>query len=138
MRTASRPGGTLFASGITQQGNSLGKQVVQSKLRFPRSSWSGQVWSGHINCNNKNIVYYLQCNMCNGKVTKTGKTSTTLRARINNHISDCETGRTSDIFDLHVHECGKKHNGLIKPYFKVKAFISRTAKCKNMPPHCTL
>ena len=62
----------------------------------------------HINCNSKNVIYYLECNMCNGDVTKTGKTETRLRERINNHISDCRTGRTSDVFDLHVHECGIK------------------------------
>ena len=75
----------------------------------------------HINCNRKNVIYYLQCNMCNGQVTKTGKTETKLRARINNHISNSETGRTSDVFDLHVQQCGKNHNGLVKPYFKVRA-----------------
>ena len=40
----------------------------------------------HINCNSKNVICYLECNMCNGQVTKTGKTEMKLRARINNHI----------------------------------------------------
>ena len=77
----------------------------------------------HINSNSKNVIYYLECNICNGQVTKTGKTQTKLRARINNHISDCETGRTSDVFDLHVHECGIKNNNLVPPYFKIRAFM---------------
>ena len=62
--------------------------------------------------------------MCDGKTTYVGKTSTTLRIRMNNHISGCRTGRTSDIFDVHVHQCGIV-NGILKPpYFKVFAFMA--------------
>ena len=61
--------------------------------------------------------------MCNGAVTKSGKTETKLRARMNNHISDCKTGRTTDIFDLHVHDCGIRNNCLNPPYFRIRAFM---------------
>ena len=59
--------------------------------------------------------------MCDGKVSKTGKTSTRLRDRINNHISECGSGDTSDVFDKHCHKCGayKKE----EPYFRVYAFM---------------
>ena len=50
-----------------------------------------------------------------------GKTDTTLRHRLNNHKSDCKTGRTTDVFDLHVHKCGG--NQMQHPYFRVKAFM---------------
>ena len=61
--------------------------------------------------------------MCNGEVSKTGKTETTLRARMNNHISECRTGRSTDEFDLHVHTCGIKNNCLAPPYFQIRAFM---------------
>ena len=47
-----------------------------------------------------------------------------LRARMNNHISGCRTGRTTDIFDVHVHQCGITNNNLKPPYFKVFAFMA--------------
>ena len=74
---------------------------------------NGETWEirSHINCDSKNVLYYLECLM-RGKITKTGKTDTKFRMRLNNHISDCRTGNTSDIFDLHVHECGTSKNCL--------------------------
>ena len=77
----------------------------------------------HINCNSKNVIYFLKCNMCEGAVSKTGKTFTTLRVRMNNHISNCRTGRTSDVFDTHVHKCGIKNKCLEPPFFEIRAFM---------------
>ena len=62
--------------------------------------------------------------MCNGKTSYVGKTSTSLRKRMNNHISGCRTGRTTDVFDLHVHHCRLQNKNLSPPYFKVYAFMS--------------
>lgn len=86
---------------------------------------NGTIWDirSHINCNSKNVLYYLKCLMCNGKTTYTGKTKTTIRLRTNNHISSCRTGRGSNIFDRHVHECGKRNNCLKEPYFELYAFM---------------
>ena len=56
-------------------------------------------------------------------VSKTGKTWTRFRDRLNNHVSDSFTGRTSDQFDLHVHDCGTKKKCLKPPYFKVYAYM---------------
>ena len=64
------------------------------------------------------------------KETKTGKTWTNFRTRLNNHISDCRIGRTSDIFDRHVHECGIKNNCLKEPFFQVFAFMKLTSSSK--------
>ena len=84
----------------------------------------GTEWTikSHITCQSKCVVYYLSCIFCNGKVTKTGKTNI-FRKRMNNHISDCKSGDTSDKFDLHVHECMKKHNNFSKPYFKIYVYL---------------
>ena len=89
---------------------------------------NGTIWEvkSRIHCNSKNVIYYLTCNMCNGETTYVGKTCTTLRARMNNHISGCRNSRTSDVFDLHVHHCGLKNKNLSPPYFKVYAFMSLT------------
>ena len=57
--------------------------------------------------------------MCNGNVTKSGKTETKLRARINNHISDYKSGNTTDMFDLHVHQCGIENNCHILEFMKL-------------------
>ena len=64
------------------------------------------------------------------KTTYVGKTSTTLRSRMNNHISGCRNSRTSDIFDIHVYHCGLKNNKLRAPFFKVFAFMSLTSSDK--------
>ena len=81
---------------------------------------NGEIWEikSHINCNSKNVEYYLVCNMCN-EVSYTGKTETTLRARTNNHISSCRNGSGTNMFDNHVYPCGIKNNCLEPPYFKL-------------------
>ena len=100
---------------------------IQNCTSFTTSS--GHHWEikSHINCNSKNVVYYLECLMCNN-FTKTGKTKTTIRKRINNHKSDCLSGNTTDLFDLHVHKCGG--NRLRHPYFRVKAFMKLSSPDK--------
>ena len=57
----------------------------------------------HITCGSLNVIYFLKCSYCQ-VVTKLGKTDD-LRARTNNHRSGCRSGKTSDIFDLHVYSC---------------------------------
>ena len=86
----------------------------------------------HINCNTKNVIYQLTCNSCTGstKESKIGKTFTKLRYRLNNHISDCRTGNTTDVFDLHVHTCGKPSKNLVEPYFKVHAYMALSSRDK--------
>ena len=103
---------------------------IQNCTSFTTSS--GKEWTirSHISCNDRNVLYYLECLFCNGNVTKTGKTLTTLRLRINNHRSDCFTGRTSDVFDKHCHECGA-HRG-VQPYFRVRAFMKLSHPGKLM------
>ena len=54
--------------------------------------------------------------------TYTGIT-TNCRKRMNNHISDIHTGRTTNIFDRHVHECCQKNNYFEEPYFRMYAFM---------------
>ena len=84
---------------------------------------NGKTWEikSHINCNSRNVLYYLECLFCNGQVTKTGKTKSILRLRLNNHRSECATGRTTDVFDKHCHECGAHRKQ--EPYFRVRAFM---------------
>ena len=84
----------------------------------------GSEWKikGHITCQSRYVVYYLVCLSCNGATSKTGKTND-FRRRMNNHISECGSGATSDLFDLHVHQCMKDHNGGTQPYFKIYVYF---------------
>lgn len=79
---------------------------------------SGKVWHTKCNmtCQSKNIIYFLTCNRCDGKVSYIGKT-TNLRLRTNQHISTCRTGNGSDKFDKHVNQCGNSE--LQEPFFKL-------------------
>lgn len=97
------------------------KGYIENCSSFTTSN--GKTWEirSHINCNDRNVIYYLECCFCNGKVTKTGKTKTKLRERINNHISECASGNTTDVFDTHCHECGAHTKQ--EPYFKIRAFM---------------
>ena len=76
----------------------------------------------HITCQSINVLYYLKCIICNYD-TYTGKTNI-YRPRMNNHISECRTGNSSDKFDIHVFNCRKKHNYNTEPYFKIFAFMT--------------
>ena len=67
---------------------------------------------------------------CNFNTTYTGKTEQQFNKRNNQHRSDCRTGDSSDRFDLHVHECIRKHKLTKEPFFQVYAFL--TVKDKEM------
>ena len=72
-----------------------------------------------ITCHSKHVIYFLKCLSCEERTTYTGKTNN-FRNRMNNHISECRSGRTTDRFDLHVHGCNKN---LKEPFFKIYVFI---------------
>ena len=76
----------------------------------------------HITCQAKCTLYYLKCRICN-ETTYTGKTNI-FRPRINNHISDCRTGNSTDRFDLHVYNCRKEHNITEEPLFLIYVFMT--------------
>ena len=91
---------------------------------------NGKVWEikSRIDCHSKNLLYYLKCLWCpdeNNPTTYTGKTNET-RDRMNNHISSCRSGNSTNIFDKHVYECRKKHGekGDIEPFFHIYAFYT--------------
>ena len=70
--------------------------------------------------------------MCKGKESYTGKT-VSLRARTNNHISACRNGTGTNMFDIHVHNCGKTNNCLKAPFFKLFAFMTVASESKLLP-----
>ena len=86
---------------------------------------NGTIWNikNHINCNTNNVIYYLKCQMCDGKTTYTGITKLKLRMRMNNHITCCRNGSGTNIFDNHVFKCGTLNNCLKPPYFQIYAFM---------------
>ena len=87
---------------------------------------NGEEWTiqEHITCKSRNVIYYLKCIGCNYATTKVGKTKNVFNIRMNNHRSDCRSGSTSDVFDLHVHACIKKNKVKAEPYFRVQAFMT--------------
>ena len=106
------------------------KDYLQECSSFKTSN--GIIWEikSNINCNSTNVIYYLKCNMCKGMVTYTGKTKTSLRIRTNNHISSCRNGTGSNIFDMHVYECGTRNKCLKPPYFQLLAFMKLSTEEK--------
>ena len=72
-----------------------------------------------INCKSKNVLYYLKCCSCNGNTSSTSTSTSTndLRLRVNNHISSCRLGISTDKFDNHVFNCRAKNNYTLEPYF---------------------
>ena len=87
---------------------------------------NGEEWTiqENITCKSRNVLYFLKCVGCNYATTKVGKTKTPFNTRINNHRSDCRTGKTTDVFDLHVHSCCKKNKVKSEPFFRVQAFMT--------------
>ena len=86
----------------------------------------------HINCNSVNALYLLKCMKCKNQIKPTSKTGQTvnLRDRMNNHISDCKLGGSSDLFDQHVYECKKQSDTPdAEPYFHI--FLYMTVKKVN-------
>ena len=77
----------------------------------------------HVTCNSTNVIYFLSCNMCNNQTTYIGKTWRRLRERMNDHISKSKSGKGTDKFDKHVHECGTKNKNLSPPFFNIKAMM---------------
>ena len=72
----------------------------------------------HINCKSINVLYFLLCNSCNGNTTCTAKT-VNFRDRINNHITTCCYGTSTDKFDNHFFKCSNKNHHVVKePYFE--------------------
>ena len=87
---------------------------------------SGYNWKiiCHINGNTIHALYLLSYNSCNGNTTCTDKT-VNFRLIMNNHITACRYGTSSDKFDNHVFICSNKNEHVTKePYFKVYAFMT--------------
>ena len=95
---------------------------------FSNSKWNNMENKRQISCSSINVVYFLSCNSCEGASNSTiyiGQT-TNLRNRMNNHISECRTGKSSCNFPKHVFECAKANNSLKEPFFKVLVFMALT------------
>ena len=96
---------------------------IQEGTSFITSNGFKWTVQGHITCKTRNVLYFLTCLACNIE-TYTGKTKTQTNKRMNNHRSQCRSGRTTDKFDLHVHECIKKNKLTSEPFFSVRAFMT--------------
>ena len=78
----------------------------------------------HINCHSINVLCYLSCNSCNGNTTCTSKT-VNFRHRMNNNITACHYGTSTEKFDNHVFKSINQNNNVNKEhYFKGFAFMA--------------
>ena len=75
--------------------------------------------------NSSNSSSNSSCDGTSNSTTYIGQT-TNLRNRMNNHISECRTGKSSCNFPKHVFECAKANNSLKEPFFKVFVFMALT------------
>ena len=82
---------------------------------------NGTEWTvqSHITCHSKFVIYFLKCLSCDETTTYSGRTND-LRKRTNNHITECRSGKNTDRFDRHVHNCNKRGT---EPAFKMYVFI---------------
>ena len=81
---------------------------------------SGTLWEipTYITCQSKKVIYFQKCSTCN-VVSNIGKT-VDFRSRMNNHISACRLGGSTDIFDNHVHACNKEKQ---EPFFQLRVLM---------------
>ena len=132
------PGGTLkFSSDSTATGDSiipglfecsrgncklckLYKQVCTSFLTANSVEWHIK---NNITCQSKKVIYFLKCICCNLSTSYLGKTKC-FRDRMNNHISECRSGNTSDIFDRHVFKCKEINDINQEPHSQIFAFMT--------------
>ena len=78
----------------------------------------------HINCHDTTVLYFSSCVSSNGNTTYTGKT-VNYRYRMNNHLTVCGYGISTNRFENHVFKCSNKNKHVWKePYFKVYTFIT--------------
>ena len=97
----------------------LCKLYIQEEDRFILSNNKEWLIKSKITCNSINVIYFLNCINCD--TTYIGKTNN-FRLRMNNHISSCNHGNSTDKFDNHVFNClgpNKK-----EPYFKIHAMMT--------------
>ena len=91
---------------------------------------NGTEWKikSDIHCNSTNVLYFLKCKKCPDQerpVSNTGKTFTRMRERMNNHITSCRLGGSTDLFDEHVFKCKQNSsNPDEEPYFHIYAFMT--------------
>ena len=93
--------------------------VSPTSFIFSNSKWSNMA-NKTPNLNSINIAYFLSCNSCEGTTNNTSYIlqTTNLRNRMNNHISECRTGKSSCYFPKHVFECGRQIIHLKNPFSK--------------------
>ena len=81
----------------------------------------------HVTCRDMNVMYYLECNICEHKVTYIGKTVDRnvvgFKSRIDQRNSDCRTGISTCKFLIHVYHFAMKSKCLKEPYFQLNIIM---------------
>ena len=92
-------------------------QECRSFLTSNGTTWDVKC---HATCSSKNVIYFLVCNFCNLE-SYTGKTDN-FRNRTNDHISKSRSGKSTNIFDIHVYNCSRNFSPRV-PLFKAYIFM---------------
>ena len=79
----------------------------------------------HITCQSKNVIYFLKCSSCNYSTTYIDKT-VDLHSRMNNYITSCRLGGSTDKFDSHVFYCMQKKKR--EPFFQILTLMKLADK----------
>ena len=97
---------------------------IQEHSSFITSNEYNRKIECHINCHSISALDFLSCNYCNDNTKCNGKT-VNLQHSLNNHITACRYGISTDKFDNYVFKCSDRNKHVAKePYFKVYAFIT--------------
>ena len=78
----------------------------------------------------KNVIYFLKCTSSNYSTTYIAKTID-LRSRMNNHITSCRVGGSTDKFDNHVFYCMQNQKQQ-EPLFKIVTFMKLADKRNSL------
>ena len=131
-----------------KQPPNLLRQLTSAKFSSDSTATSGSKIQGLFKCSQgncklckqyiaipvkaKNVMHFLKCICCNLSTSYIGKTKC-FRARMNNHISECRSGNTSDIFDKHVLKCKEINDINQEPYFQIFAFMTMSRENLLIP-----
>ena len=113
----------LYRNGCKDSCCNLCALYIQECSNFIRSSRYNWIIRCNINCYSTNILYFLSCNSCNDNTTYTGKT-VNFRHRMNNHITKCRYGTSTNKFDNHIFKCSNKNEHVAKePYHFIRTLL---------------
>ena len=106
----------------------MNQQILKTFYLLVSTYYSNIIWYIRIQITrqSKNVIYFLKCTSSNYSTTYIDKTIH-LRSRMNNHITSCRLGGSTDKFDNHVFYCMQNQKQQ-EPLFKIVTFMKLADK----------